>query len=290
MSLHLFRYRQIQSEMQRVLHEKPPPPYTPINLEAWQRGTEERIHLWYRNKPRHSSMSEFENGIVDTFDVTYETALFYLFRPSPNIPEPTGPQLAKMASSAAKMITLYRRFFCSRQLTIYWQAMENLYSAGTCLMFGYVQSQEVQGFLSYSDLESLVRICSSVLWGMAERFPSFQGRRDAFDKIASKTLADLNSHSKPIESVKQGYGTRGLQLRPSSPDGIAGELLRLPPTHFVGDILAPPDPPITTLMGMDETGMHGTLNSFTFQDFDYMSAGWETSSGNDGLFTPICIL
>ncbi|KAK7219810.1 hypothetical protein V2G26_007813 [Clonostachys chloroleuca] len=50
-SIHLFRYRQIQSEMRMVLNEKPPPPYGPVNMEQWQQRMRDRINRWFETTP-----------------------------------------------------------------------------------------------------------------------------------------------------------------------------------------------------------------------------------------------
>ncbi|RJE25141.1 Transcription factor [Aspergillus sclerotialis] len=216
-SLHFFRYRQLQSEMQRALYEKPSPPYALISLDEWQQHMRDRIDEWYTDTPCSETLSNVGKGLVQTLELTYHAALFYLFRPSLNIPSPSGPQLLAMARSAIKMIHLYRRFFDERKLTIYWQAVENLSSAGTSLMFGYVQSPLVREHVTFQSLETLVHTCSSVLWGMVERFPSLQNKRDAFDMVVSEVLADLRSTNNmtPGElstrgntSIDEGYGRR----------------------------------------------------------------------------------
>lgn len=151
-----------------------------------------KIETWYQTTPQCSNFTTEEKDVIETLEVTYNTALFNLYRPSPNIPSPSGPQLLVMAQAATKMIHLYRRFFCQHKLTIYWQAVENVSSAGLALLFGYVQSSKVRESMTLYTLNSLVHLCSSVLWGMVEHFPPLKGKRDAFDAASSQVLADLN--------------------------------------------------------------------------------------------------
>ncbi|KAK5063052.1 hypothetical protein LTR84_005128 [Exophiala bonariae] len=191
-SHHVFRYRQIQSEMQTVLNEKPFPIRAPGDLSQWQSAMHRRIQTWYEDTPRNDDVGTRERRILENFELTFHRALFYLYQPSLNIPEPPEMSLLLMAEAAIKMIELYRQFFRDHRLTIYWQAVENLSSAGTALMFSYVSSPRVQERLTLRSLESLINICSSVLWGMVEHFPDFKGKRDAFDLTASKVLADLS--------------------------------------------------------------------------------------------------
>lgn len=179
--------------MQTVLFQAPSPPYQPINLEQWQQGMAARIDAWYKDSPSREDISGVEKGRVKRFEVNYHNAIFYLYRPSPNIPTPTDSQLLVMTQAATNMIQLYRQAFREQKLHIYWQAVEYLCSSGTALMFAYAHSSQVRDMLTFRSLESLVHTCSSALWGMVERFPVFKGKRDAFDLTVSKTLADLGS-------------------------------------------------------------------------------------------------
>ncbi|EXJ83581.1 hypothetical protein A1O1_07204 [Capronia coronata CBS 617.96] len=196
-ALHLLRYRQLQSEMRVVLYEKPPAPlaYIPVDLSVWQQQMCHRLQSWYNDTPRPETLTHREHKNLENFEVTYYAALLYLYQPSLNIPTPSEQGLLALADAASNTIQLYRRFFTKHQLTIYWLAVETLFSAGTALMYAYVKSHSVQERITFRHLESLVRTCSSVLWGMVEHFPNFRGKRDAFDLVVSRTLADLSSRS-----------------------------------------------------------------------------------------------
>lgn len=151
----------------------------------------EQIDAWYASAPSGDNLGPLEKGMVEKLEATYQTAIFQLYRPSENIPSPSEPQLLVMTQAATRMIKLYRKLFQEHKLSIYWQSVENVFSAGTCLMFAYVQSTSIRASMTLRALESLVHSCSSVLWGMVERFPSFRNKRDAFDRIAANTLGDL---------------------------------------------------------------------------------------------------
>ncbi|OJJ50365.1 hypothetical protein ASPZODRAFT_13449 [Penicilliopsis zonata CBS 506.65] len=203
-SLHLFRYRQIQSEIRTMLYERPIIQYMSMVLDEWQEQMRQRIEMWYHSVPATESLNDCDKRIIETFEVTYNSALFYLLRPSPNIPSPSGDQLVAMTHAAQNMITLYQQFFLQRVLTIYWQSVENISSAGTALMLAYAQSSRVRAAISFRRLESLSRTCSSVLWAMVEHFPAFRNKRDAFDETASRILSNLIGNAEnefPLQTV-----------------------------------------------------------------------------------------
>lgn len=157
----------------------------------------DRIDSWYEGIPPIGKLNSRDRIVIETFELTYHTALFYLYRPSTNNTTPSGQEWVAMTEAATNMIRLYRQFFLQQKLTIYWQAVENLSSAGAALMSAYAASPEVREHITSRSLESAIHMCSSVLWGMVERFPAFQGKRDAFDAAASVFLTDLGTGTPP---------------------------------------------------------------------------------------------
>ena len=210
-SLHTFRYRQIQSEMQAVLYEQRPPSYPPMDYIKWQTDMHERIQQWYESTPRASMPHNFEQNNVarsETWELTLHRALLFLYRPSPRIECPSDEALLVLAESSRRVIHLFRRFFCEGRLTLFWQAVENLVSAGTALMFSYVNSLQVQDCLSLRLLEADLNTCSSLLWAMVERFPALKGKRDGFDTIVSATLANLDHEVTSTDELGQNISIR----------------------------------------------------------------------------------
>ncbi|KAF4816979.1 Positive regulator of purine utilization [Colletotrichum siamense] len=259
-SLNLFRYRQIQSEMQRVLYEKPSSPYSPVPMDDWQPKMRDRIDEWLRNIPAGDSLNSLDKTVIETFELTHHTALFRLYRPSPNNPNPPGIQLLAATQSATKMIHLYREFFRRKRLTIYWQSVENVFSAGTTLLFAYTNSAEVREAISSQSFQSLVNTCSSVLWGMVEHFPAFQGKRDAFDTASSKVMMEL-SHGVTA-------GESGLIASSSAIDA----------DHEVQQTR------LASLETIDSNNFD--MSSTSLLDFDDLSMIWEATADLSGTFMP----
>ena len=201
-ALHMFQYRQIQSELTYMMWEKQRP-YALVNFSEWQNHMRLRIDNWYNNTPLSDRLGSFEKEILKSWEVTHNTAIFYLYRPTLNNPSPNGLQAVTMAEAAVKMIDLYQHFFRQQQLTIYWQSIENIFSAGTALMLAYMQLPEVREVISLRSLEARIHTCSSLLWGLVERFPSFKGKRDAFEISAAKVLEELDADS--LRNTSSGH-------------------------------------------------------------------------------------
>jgi hypothetical protein len=172
-----------------------PVPLTQINLREWQTIMHQRIDQWYNNSPRGDNMTSFERRVVVGFETKRNTALFNLYRPSPNNPTPSEEQALAMTEVASNMIRIYQNLFRKKHLSIYWQSIENVFNAGTALMVAYSRSPGVREMITLKSLESLVHTCSSLLWGMVERFPSYQDKRDTFDTTAAKMLEGLKTET-----------------------------------------------------------------------------------------------
>ncbi|KAI1627966.1 fungal-specific transcription factor domain-containing protein [Exophiala viscosa] len=292
LGLHLLRYRQLQSEMRMVLYEKSPAAsaYIPVDLDKWQHQMHERIKSWYADTPSRQSLTHREERYIENLEVTYYAALFYLYRPSPNVPNPSKELLMALADATMNMIRLYRLFFTKKQLTIYWLAVDNLFSAGTALIYAYVNSTLVQERITLRNLESMMHTCSSVLWGMVEHFPNFGDKRDRFDALASKTLKDLGTaHSE--------YAATGLSSTP-----ILGPQGQQPPVFEANGADQAPHPAYTItsaddqnlsqyaqlppLMAGVEPGTNVAHMPFSFSDFDGISFNWETLENTIDFCTP----
>ncbi|KAM0541587.1 hypothetical protein ACHAPJ_013189 [Fusarium lateritium] len=306
-TLHLLRYRQIQSQIRTVLGEKLSPYITGVVLDntQWQQQMRQNIDTCYQESPDIESLANLEKDVVETFKVTYNTALFHLYRPSVRIPCPSGEQLVEMAHAATNMIQLYRRFFCERKLTIYWQAVENVSSAGTAIMYAYVQSPEVRTYVDFRSLESLVHTCSSVLWGMVEHFPAYRGKRDAFDITANEVLVELGAATGNISSHYGGTESTELPSPVTTKENLSskrfgqrsnqGQSAQSPSRSGQAASIINPENMTESesarlpLLGSSDEGINTwpQLTPLSLEDFDNLFSGWDATLNSSALFNPI---
>jgi hypothetical protein len=150
--------------------------------------------------------------------------------------------------------------------------------------------------LTFRSLESLVHTCSSVLWGMVEHFPAFEGKRDAFDMIASKTLADLATNNQ----ADPGKGER-LSTQENISTGESSDRREdvRKPSYAVQDealqLLSQADQATQLPLAATNTGQHpqvlqsttvDVLNTYTPSDFGQLFFDWEGLENMNGFFTP----
>ncbi|KAK5033616.1 hypothetical protein LTS07_003921 [Exophiala sideris] len=293
-SIHVFRYRRIQSEMQTVLYEEQSvAAYPPIDLSRWQKQMHNRIQRWYNDTPRRESLTDRERKNLENFELTYDRALLYLYRPSRNIPKPPESSLLAVTDAATHMIRLYPTFFREHRLTIYWQAVENLLSAGTALLYSYVDSAKVRERITLRELQDLIHSCSSVLWGMVEHFPDFKGKRDAFDIVSSRILADLddtNQSKHAGQAAPEGLTSQASRrvdeqtnLRMDSGDMSA---LSCEGSSQPRETTSPTGRPYFSAGGQDGNLPETHHEAFSFADFDDVSFDWNALENMDQFPTP----
>lgn len=277
--------------MRMVLYERSPAAsaYMPVDLDHWQHQMHQRIQSWYADTPRRETLSHCDERSIENLEVNYYAALFYLYRPSPNVRYPSKEHLRALADAAMNMIRLYRLFFTKKQLTLYWMAVDNLFSAGTALMYAYVNSPLVQERITLQSLESSVHTCSSVLWGMVEHFPDFRGKRDRFDAMASTTLKDLGTtHGEHAATSLISTPTTWPQGKPRPVyDEACADQTHLDDTltsavcGHVSQFV--PLPSLVTGARSSAGVDHTTLS---FADFDEISFDWEALENTIDFCTP----
>ncbi|KAH8169004.1 fungal specific transcription factor domain-containing protein [Sarocladium implicatum] len=198
-ALHIMRFRLIQSEMQSILYDRAPTPFKPIDLHQWQQEMRLRLDGWYNSIPARKNASGMKKTVISTFELTYKVGLVDLYRSTPNIAAPSAAQHLEAAVASAQVIRLYKDFLIEHKLTIWWLAVQCLFTAGEALLSGYVHTATVRERLSFRELQTLVQTCSSTLWGITEHFPAGIGKRDAFDTLSTEILADLGKRSMVVD-------------------------------------------------------------------------------------------
>jgi hypothetical protein len=237
--IHLFHFRRLQSEMYNILYEKPWLASPPLDLDQWQTQMRDRLWKWYRECPKGNNLNNEARINLENFELSLYRALVFLFSPSPNIPDPSEAALIELSEAATRVIQVYPQCFREYRLTLLWQAVENLSSAGTSLLYSYQESAAVRERITIPSLSSLVQTCSSVLWGMVEHFPAFKGKRDAFDILTSAAMADItgNVERETLLSEWQNRGNGGMfgagNIGIFLPDGfLHNELFDMGPEDF----------------------------------------------------------
>jgi hypothetical protein len=212
--------------MHTILNEEPPYGVVSFDYCQWQSGMLDRLRQWHsqvqQEELRTSNLGQSNIAPPEVLKLSYRRAVVALYRPSFKIPCPTAEAMQELADSAVCVVNLYGRFYRENKLRLFWQAVMNLFSAATALMYCYVHSIHVRNKISSRSLESLIHSSANILWGMVERFPAFKSKRDAFDVIASRFLADLSKHDDKENTIAETSHPISLTMNPTPGESFYG--------------------------------------------------------------------
>ncbi|RFN52738.1 hypothetical protein FIE12Z_3006 [Fusarium flagelliforme] len=187
---HCILFRQLEYEIFYILNYKTPASGAFFDYKAWKANMKDRLMDWYANVPPVDAASKLAPR--NFFDGALYTTLVSLFSPSRHFPDLVEEELRDLAQYASTSIELYRQGFKKGQLRFYWRTTPNLFRSGAALIH-CVKNLTVQGAVfDAKSLKSCVSVCSTVLWGMAERWPQGAEYRDRFDEM-SASMSDMTS-------------------------------------------------------------------------------------------------
>jgi len=128
-SLHMFRIRQLQSEIQQILYQTSEVPRRFQSLEGWRRDMEARLQHWIDTAPKNQG--EAGCGYNLSFiDLNYQQTRLLLYGLCPAVPQPTTEAYEIIADSGSKIIKAYRHLHREKSINYSWLACHNLFMAG----------------------------------------------------------------------------------------------------------------------------------------------------------------
>ncbi|RSL96149.1 hypothetical protein CEP52_011640 [Fusarium oligoseptatum] len=182
---HCIIFRQAEYEIFHTLNYKPRLNGPLFDFHQWKIGMRDRLVDW---------------PLKNFFDGALYMTLVYLFSPSPHFPNPPEAELRDLAQYASRSVELYRAGFKEGQLRFYWRTIPNLFRSGAALVH-CIKTLRLQGAVfDTNDLEKRVTMCSTVLWGMAERYPPGASYRDRFEELAA-SMSEVSSPTNGMPSI-----------------------------------------------------------------------------------------
>lgn len=203
LAIHLIKFRQLESELYTTLHQKQPSNGAILDYETWRVYMHQRLLQWRKDTPPYDDESPLAPATV--FEGLLVTSLVQLYYPSRHLPASSGSELRILAQSAISAVDSYKTSFKRGTLRFYWRAIRNLFRAGVALVYcsrtASSRTAEVGTKFDISDLtiQQSIQQCSTILWGMVERFHGGKPYRDAFDDLIEQS-AEQNARSRgPID-------------------------------------------------------------------------------------------
>ncbi|CAI7641255.1 unnamed protein product [Penicillium glandicola] len=193
LAIHLLKYRLLESEVYTTL--KTIRPHSAfLNKDAWREGIKQRLHEWHSTVPpsyqsTHLAPTEMFNGCM------YNT-LVLLYFPSRHFPNPSSEHLIILSRAAISAIDCYKQTFRDGELRFFWRTIHNLFRSGVAIVYCAQPGPiDLIPGLSRENATASINSCSSLLWGMVERYPAGRAYRDVFDKLANSALSQRRLHN-----------------------------------------------------------------------------------------------
>ncbi|CAF3591699.1 unnamed protein product [Fusarium graminearum] len=222
---HCIEFRQLEYEIYHTLNYKPPANGAFFDYKVWKVGMKDRLVEWHATVPPVDTRSKL--APQNFFDGALYMTLVSLFSPSRHFPDLSEPELRDLARYASMSIELYREGFKEGKLRFYWRTTPNLFQSGAALVH-CIKSLTLRG--SVFDVDALKRsvsVCSTVLWGMAERYSPGTVYRDRFDEL-SASMSDVTTDLSFEISDDFPFGQ--FSIPPLDLNGTAGIWTSTPPT------------------------------------------------------------
>lgn len=213
--IHIFRIRQIQSEIQQVLYQSSSSlPRQFASVEDWRKNVEERLQAWTETVPKSNADTNcgYNLGFIQ---LNYEQTRLLLYGLCPTVPHPTVAGFGVIADSGSRIIRLYRRLHHEGCINYTWLACHNLFMAGTSYLCALWHCAEVRRQTTVEQIDFNNLACMDVLSSMIDRCPAAQGCKDVFESLATATVKLCNTELARDRDSNKRVKTEGPSWSPA---------------------------------------------------------------------------
>ncbi|EPS37350.1 hypothetical protein H072_8968 [Dactylellina haptotyla CBS 200.50] len=184
---HMFRIRQLQSEIQKILYQQSEVPRQFKDLTEWRKDMERRLNDWTISVPKKDNEANcgYNMGFID---LNYQQTRLLLYGLSPAVPQPDTAAYLVISDAGDRIIKAYRSLHRSKSINYTWLACHNLFTAGTSYLCSLWHSPEVRKRTTVDKTDHNAMACKLIFESMQERCPAAIGCRDVFENLASATI------------------------------------------------------------------------------------------------------
>ena len=182
MTVHFFKMRLIQAEIRRTLYLKRRD--SPLNDEdPWFDEMMGRIDRWVRDRP----VNDEGSGVSEIFEGRRGHLVVFLYRPSPQIPEPSVKAALLCYGSSTYIIKLQKYQIQARLVEYTWILTQTMFMALNTILWS-LSYPEVRNVHS---LEQTQQTCQAAIEGiamMADRWPGVESARQLYATLVAACL------------------------------------------------------------------------------------------------------
>ncbi|KAF8454189.1 fungal-specific transcription factor domain-containing protein [Terfezia claveryi] len=190
-SMHFFRLRRLQAQIRQRLYQNPRP--TPKDdTDPWFSEMNAKIEAWRKAAP----ISDHGSGLTnDWFIHRYNNLIMFLYRPSPQIPEPSVEATLICYNSAARNVALQKKMFDNRSVDVTFVFIYQI-SMTITTMIWCCCSEEIRRVHKKETIKAYLDTSISVLSGLAYKWPGTEAAVDVYQKLAKAALSSYDEDEK----------------------------------------------------------------------------------------------
>lgn len=219
LAIHILQYRQLESSVQSYRMRSIRAEKVSHDSAAFRSQLYARLVAWKDQCPPFFKPTRQVS--LDIIEGLFEVAVVRLYGIPSQLAYLSKDDTYILLKHAAHAITAYRKSFKGGSLRFYWRTIHNLYLCGSALVHCVKSSAaDPKTIVDVGEAMRLATICSSVLWGMAERYPAGARLRDSFDDLAESAFYASSRHL--ITSSAPNYEGTSLHSQGFQPNFVNG--------------------------------------------------------------------
>ena len=212
-AIHFFRMRLLQAEIRRKLYLKKRP--TPLNDDdPWFQVMEKKLKKWLESIPLSDEDTALD--LSEWFKVRYNTILIFLYRSSPQIPEPSQRAASLCFEAAVCNIEVQRRQIQDRSVDLTWIFTQTLFMALNTALWA-LSYPNVRMENRRAKVEDYLQTAQEGIYLASDRWPGVESALEIYDSLIYACLS-------AYDSTERGSSTPATSSPISTPSTVYSAL------------------------------------------------------------------
>lgn len=193
-AIHFYKMRMLQLEIRRSLYlSKQPTPNS--NTDPWFTYMHNKLESWRDQSPE----SDEGSGIGKTwFTGRYNTMVIFLFRPSPQVPKPSGDAAVRCYKAAESLIYMQREQIRTKSVELTWIFTQTIFMSVNAILWS-LSYCEVRQIRTKESVKCHLDVALEAMQLAAERWPGVAPAVELYEALVSTCLKifdkfDAESH------------------------------------------------------------------------------------------------
>ncbi|MCJ1433932.1 hypothetical protein MMC27_003297 [Xylographa pallens] len=189
-AIHFFKMRLFQSEIRHKLYLKKRP-FPKNDQDPWFVQMEAKLNDWVSSSPKNDEGS----GLSEIwFKVRNNTMVVFLYRPSPQVPEPSVEAAEKCFEASKFNIYVQRKQISTKSVDLTWIFTQSLFMALNTLLWA-LSYPEIRKDHPKSEVENHLQTAQEAVFLASERWPGVESALELYDTLIHACLKAYDGNS-----------------------------------------------------------------------------------------------